>query len=104
VLAGEKVKKITYKEILKKPLIYLRALNFHGLEPIAGADNSTLAPPLRGGGKEIKNQKSGKRIQNLYGKGWITREEKNKNGKKKGGKGRKKEKIKERTEKYVKTS
>ena len=30
----EKVRTITYKEILKKPLIYFRALNFHGLEPI----------------------------------------------------------------------
>ena len=30
----QKVRKITYKEILKKPLKYFRALNFHGLEHI----------------------------------------------------------------------
>jgi len=43
-----------------------------------------------GGGDEIKNQKSGKRIQNLKGKvkGGINREEKKME--RKGGKGRKK--------------
>jgi len=31
----------------------------------SGEYNLTFAPPSGGGGKEIKNQKSGKRIQNL---------------------------------------
>ena len=57
-----------------------------------GEYNLTFAPPSGGGGKEIKNQKSGKRIQNLKGKGGIKREEKKKMEIKKGGKGRKRKK------------